>query len=321
MKAKLTAGTRGSKLALAQTNLIISKLKELYPSLEIDIKIIKTTGDKILDRQLSKIGGKGLFIKEIEEALEAAEVDFAVHSLKDVPHTLQDNFKIAAITKREDPRDVLICKGQYNINTLLAGSKVGTGSLRRSIQVKQIRKGLNILPIRGNIHTRINKMQHDYDAIILAAAGLKRVGWNGGNDCEFLKEVFEKNVNSDFNISYFDLENFIPAVGQGALAIETRKKDFETINYIKQLNHESDALGLLAERAFLKEIDGGCEIPVGAYCFISENKLTIDGFIGDEKEELLFREKLTGNINDYESLGKDLAKIVLEKMNKSKGLN
>lgn len=312
MKSKIIVGTRGSKLALTQTNMVVDDVKKAHPNLEIDVKIIKTTGDRIPDKELSQIGGKGLFIKEIEEALSKKEIDFAVHSMKDVPHTLPEEFQTGAVLKREDPRDVLICRANYNLKNLPANSRIGTGSLRRMLQLKALRKDFDFLPIRGNIDTRINKLaNNDYDAIILAAAGLNRMGRQQKNDSEFLRSFLKENTDIDFNISFLELDNFIPAVGQGALAIEIRKNDEEIFNIIKVLNHDNDAKCVLAERAFLKEVDGGCEIPVGAYCQIIDGHLVIDGFIGDEKNNKIYREKISGNIDNYELLGIKLAKMVL----------
>ncbi|OGI20969.1 MAG: hydroxymethylbilane synthase [Candidatus Melainabacteria bacterium RIFOXYA2_FULL_32_9] len=307
---KITVGTRGSKLALTQTGMVIDDLKKAHPGLKVDIKIITTTGDKILDKELSKIGGKGLFIKEIEEALLAKEIDFAVHSMKDVPHTLPEEFQIGAILKREDPRDVLICRDNYDLNNLPAGARIGTGSLRRMLQLKALRSDLVFLPIRGNIDTRVGKLaRNEFDAIVLAAAGLKRMGWQG-ND-EFLKTFLKEESNIDFNVSYLELDKYIPSVGQGALAIELRKNDQETFNIVKVLHHEIDAKCVLAERAFLKEVDGGCEIPIGAHCKAEGNQITIDGFVGDEEKNEIYRDKLIGNIDDYDKLGTQLAKNVL----------
>ncbi|OGH98847.1 MAG: hydroxymethylbilane synthase [Candidatus Melainabacteria bacterium GWF2_32_7] len=307
---KITVGTRGSKLALTQTGMVIDDLKKAHLGLKVDIKIITTTGDKILDKELSKIGGKGLFIKEIEEALLAKEIDFAVHSMKDVPHTLPEEFQIGAILKREDPRDVLICRDNYDLNNLPAGARIGTGSLRRMLQLKALRSDLVFLPIRGNIDTRVGKLaRNEFDAIVLAAAGLKRMGWQG-ND-EFLKTFLKEESNIDFNVSYLELDKYIPSVGQGALAIELRKNDQETFNIVKVLHHEIDAKCVLAERAFLREVDGGCEIPIGAYCKAEDNKITIDGFVGDEGKNTIYRDKLAGNIDDYDILGTQLAKNVL----------
>lgn len=310
MKSHITVGTRGSKLALAQAELVINALNAIHTDLEFETKIIKTTADKILDKQLTKIGGKGLFIKEIEEALLNREIDFAVHSMKDVPHTIPDHFQIGAILKREDPRDVLICA---NARGLPAGSVVGTGSLRRSLQLKALRPDLLFKPVRGNIHTRVNKLADgQFDGLILAAAGIKRMGWQGKENSNFLNSFLNEAKDINLMINYFNINDFIPAVGQGALAIEIRNGDTEILDIIKVLNDEQDAKAVLAERAFLKEVDGGCEIPIGAYSTIGGDSLNIIGFIGDEKTGNLYRGNLTGKVDEYENLGVQLAKRVLE---------
>ncbi|OGI02628.1 MAG: hydroxymethylbilane synthase [Candidatus Melainabacteria bacterium GWF2_37_15] len=299
MKQRVTVGTRGSKLALTQTGMVVQALKDMHKGLEIDIKVIKTTGDKILDKELSKIGGKGLFIKEIEEALLDGSIDFAVHSMKDVPHTLPEDFEIGAILKREDPRDVLIYK------KLPDNAVIGTSSVRRMLQLKALYPDFQFKPVRGNIDTRIRKLlEGEFDAIVLAVAGIKRLGWNKGED---------------LSINYLEIEDFIPSVGQGALALEVRKGDSEIFNIVKVLNDEKDATCVRAERAFLREIDGGCEIPVGAYSRIIDNKLIIDGFIGDEKNAKIYKEKITGEVESFEELGVQLAKNCISSRRRAGG--
>ncbi|EKE04025.1 MAG: hypothetical protein ACD_20C00118G0015 [uncultured bacterium] len=318
MNKRITVGTRGSRLATTQTGIVIDDLKKAHPGLEVDVKIIKTTGDLVLDKSLSKIGGKGLFIKEIEDALLDKEIDFAVHSMKDVPHTLPEEFELAAILKREDPRDVLICKDNYDLSTLPAGSRVGTSSLRRMLQLKALRGDLECLPIRGNIDTRTNKItKNEFDAIVLAAAGLKRMGWQGKDDTQFLSTFIKEESDIIFNISYLETNYYIPPVGQGALAIEIRKNDQELYDILNVLNHDIDAKCVLAERAFLKTVDGGCEIPVGAYCKADGNRIIIDGFVGDEVKSEIYRKQITGNIDDYEALGTQLANDVLDLQKKN----
>jgi len=307
MKSKLIVGTRGSKLALVQTKQVIDELIKFYPKLNIDIKIIKTTGDMIFDRDLSKIGGKGLFIKEIEEALLRNEIDFAVHSMKDVPHTLPIDFQIGAILKREDPKDVLIARNNLCLKDLQIGSIIGTGSLRRMLQLHNIRPDLNIKPIRGNIDTRISKLVNgEFEGIIIAAAGLKRLGWKQANNEIFFNNLLKNNAN--LGVEYLEADNFIPAVGQGALAIEIRDNDSEVFNIIKILNNHDDAICVETERAFLKEIDGGCEIPIGAYATLKDEEITLSGFIGDEKKLAIFSDIITDNIKYHKNIGINLAK-------------
>ena len=305
MKTSITVGTRGSALALTQANMVISALKLTYPELEVSTKIIKTTGDKILDKELSKIGGKGLFIKEIEEALLDKSIDLAVHSMKDVPHTLSEDFEIGTVLKREDPRDVLICLNGYDINTLPGGAVIGTGSTRRMLQLSRIRPDFEFIPVRGNIDTRIRKLLNgEFDALVLALAGIKRLGWQ---------------CREDLSIDYLDIKDFIPSVGQGAMGLEIRKGDDEVADLIKILNSKDDEVCVMAERAFLREIDGGCEIPVGAYAKIEGNQITIDGFIGDENTKEIFREKIVGNMENFEELGVQLAKNCLSRRSRAGG--
>ena len=302
MNDKLIVGSRGSKLAITQTNNIIGLLKQKYQHIDFEIMPIKTTGDKILDKTLNKIGGKGLFIKEIEEALKDKKIDLAVHSMKDVPHTIADDFEITVTTKREDPRDVILYKNSVDFKNLPLGFKIATSSLRRMVQLKRIFPNIDLEPIRGNIDTRINKLlDNNIDAIVLAAAGLKRL-----NLLDFLED-------KSINIYYLDTSRFIPAVGQGSLAIETRKEDKETQSIIDFLNDPDDSLCVSTERTFLKEIDGGCEIPIGAYARISQNKIMLSAFIGDETTYELYKGSLIGNFEDYESIGIQLAEAILNK--------
>lgn len=312
MNSKLIIGTRGSKLALIQANFVIDSLKKLHPNLNIEIKIIKTTGDKILDKQLSKVGGKGLFIKEIEDALLNKQVDLAVHSAKDLPHTLLEDFEIGAVLKREDYRDVLISKRALPLEELVPGSIIGTGSLRRIIQLKELNNSLKFEPIRGNIDTRINKLvKNDLEAIVLAAAGLKRMGWSEENEPAFFNQIIKDPNILELKVFYLNEYKCIPSVGQGALLIEIRKNDPEIFNIVNILNHEISAKCIMAERSFLREAGGGCEVPIGALCLMKGNKLYIEGFIGDEKTGKTYRASLSGEPNDFEKLGVSLAQKIL----------
>lgn len=302
---RLTVGTRGSKLALSQTGQVIEMLKSLHPGLKVDVKVIKTTGDKIQDKELSKIGGKGLFIKEIEEALHYGSIDFAVHSMKDVPHTMLAEFEIGAILKRVDPRDVLITRVGQDLKNLPKKSVIGTGSLRRMLQLYALRPDFEFKPVRGNIDTRIRKLSDgEFDAIVLASAGLIRIGWNGGDE---------------FSINYLATDDYVPSVGQGALAIETRKCDKKSLDIVKVLNDETDAICVNAERTFLRRVDGGCEIPIGAYGKIEGNQLILDGFIGDEKNFKIYRDKITGSIEKFEEIGVRLAENCLSGRSRAGG--
>lgn len=289
----IRVGTRGSKLALAQTDWVISQLKSLSPGLEFEKVIIKTKGDKILDTPLSKIGGKGLFVKEIEEALIRGEIDFAVHSMKDVPSIIPEELEIACIPERESPFDVWI-SNHDNIFNLPAYSKVGTSSLRRLSQLKKIRKDLEILPLRGNVDTRLRKWQEgQFDGIVLAEAGLKRLGIK-------------------INYRRFSVNEMIPAVGQGALGIEVRKDNKKIKEILKKIHSKETEICVKAERTFLKTLEGGCQVPLGAYSWIEDSKLFIIGFISDLEGERFYKFKEEGSILEPEKLGENLAKKLLE---------
>ncbi|MFN3406401.1 MAG: hydroxymethylbilane synthase [Caldimicrobium sp.] len=290
----LRVGTRGSKLALAQTEWVIKELKKHYPSLEVEKVIIKTTGDKILDAPLSKIGGKGLFVKEIEEALLKGEIDFAVHSMKDVPSLIPHGLEVSIIPERESPFDVWIssCKDIYSLES---GAKIGTSSLRRLSQIKKLRKDLSIHPLRGNVDTRLRKYQEgQYEGIILAEAGLKRLG---------LLVDFKR----------FSLNEIIPAVGQGALGIEIRKEDGKVKNILQVLHSVKTAFAIKAERSFLKTVEGGCQVPLGALAYFVNGKLVITGFISDLEGDRFYKDTLEGLPEEAEKLGETLAKSLLSK--------
>lgn len=314
MKNKIIIGTRGSKLALWQAEWIKSELQKLNPDLEIELNKIKTTGDKILDVPLAKIGGKGLFVKEIEEALLKGEADIAVHSMKDVPTDLPEGLHLAVITKREDPRDAFISqkpevisqKSEKNIfkyqnfKELPKGATIGTSSLRRSCQLLSIRPDLKIEQLRGNLDTRLRKLDEgQFDAIILAAAGVKRLGW-----AERITEILEPEIS-------------LPAIGQGAVGIECRIDDEFINNLIAPLNHTETYICVMAERAFLKRLEGGCQVPIAAYARIvqkSEVKLLImDGLVGSISGDRIIKGHIEGNIEDAKNLGINLAEDLLSK--------
>jgi len=284
---KLRLGTRKSKLALWQANFVKSKLEAL--GLEIELVLITTTGDKILDTPLSKIGGKGLFVKEIENALMEDEIDFAVHSLKDVPAFIPQGLVVDIFLEREDPKDAFVSKSYKTLNELPASAKIGTSSIRRKVQLLQKRQDLTIEDLRGNVDTRLKKLEDGlYDAIILASAGLKRLGFEG--------------VIS----SYLD---FIPAVGQGIVAIEYKASNKELSNILKSINHEPTYMCALAERSFLETVEGNCQIPMGAHATLTQDLIKIRGFIANE-DGTNYRE-LTLEDKDPIGLGKDLAKKLL----------
>ncbi len=286
----LRLGTRKSKLALWQANFVKEKLEAL--GCKVEIVPITTTGDKILDAPLAKIGGKGLFVKEIENALLAGEIDLAVHSLKDVPITIPEGLTLSAITEREEPYDVLISRNGNKLEELPSGAVVGTSSLRRQVQIKRRRRDLKVEILRGNVDTRLRKLKEGlYDAIVLAYAGVKRMGLSG--------EISQV------------LEDFIPAVGQGSLAIETRAEDERVINFVKVLNHEESWLRAMCERAFLRELQGGCQVPIGAYAWIEGDRIKIKGFISDLEGERFLEGYEEGGLQEAEEVGKRLAQRLL----------
>ena len=283
-------GTRKSKLALWQANFVKEKLESL--GCKVELVLITTTGDKILDSPLAKIGGKGLFVKEIEEALLKGEIDLAVHSLKDVPMVLPDGLTLCAITERENPYDVLISKEGKRLEELPPGAVVGTSSLRRQVQIKRKRKDLKVEVLRGNVDTRIRKLEEGlYSAIVLAYAGVKRMGLEA-----YISQV---------------LEDFIPAVGQGSLAIETREDDPKVQKYVKALDHWESHLRAMCERAFLRELEGGCQVPIGAFSWIESDKIYIKGFVSDLNGERFIEGVEEGKVEEYVEVGKRLAQKLL----------
>ncbi|WP_299209669.1 hydroxymethylbilane synthase [Thermocrinis sp.] len=286
----LRLGTRKSKLALWQANFVKEKLEAL--GCRVELVPITTTGDKILDAPLAKIGGKGLFVKEIENALLAGEIDLAVHSLKDVPMIIPEGLTLSAITEREEPYDVLISRNGKKLEELPSGAVVGTSSLRRQVQIKRRRRDLKVEILRGNVDTRLRKLKEGlYDAIVLAYAGVKRMGLSG--------EISQV------------LEDFIPAVGQGSLAIETRAEDERVINFVKVLNHQESWLRAVCERAFLRELQGGCQVPIGAYAWIEGDRIKIKGFISDLEGERFLEGYEEGGLQEAEEVGKRLAQRLL----------
>ncbi len=291
---KIRIGTRKSKLALWQTNFVAKKIKEFNPEIDVEIVKITTKGDKILDVPLAKVGGKGLFVKEIEDALINNEIDIAVHSLKDVPTVFPEGLGLGAITEREDPRDAFISVKYNSLNELPEGAVVGTSSLRRKVQLKRLRPDLKIKDLRGNVDTRIKKLENgEYDAILLAYAGVKRLGLQDKVRYIFLTD------------------EFIPAVAQGFLGIEIRLNDSFTKNIIKPLNDIQSSIRARAERSFLKELEGGCQVPIGCYSEIKGEKLHIKGFLADLNGERFIKKEIEGDIKNPEMLGKKLALDIL----------
>ena len=294
---KIRVGTRGSNLALIQTNWAIDRLKEKFPEVEFEVKIIKTKGDKILHLSLDKIGDKGLFVKEIESQLLEGEIDLAVHSMKDMPAEVVEGLKFAAVPKREDPRDVIILReGLNSFDELPIGATIGTGSKRRKYQLLRKRPDLNIVPIRGNIETRISKIESEnLDGIVLAASGVIRAD---------LEEKITEFLTVDL---------MIPAPAQGALALEIRENDEELEKMIDAIKDEISQIQTDAERSYLAGIDGSCHIPMGAYCEVDGEKLTLTGIFGDEDGEKITVASLEGDRDNPKELGSNLAKLILKK--------
>ncbi len=288
-KKKFILGTRGSKLALWQSEHVASMLAG-KAGVEIKLKIIKTHGDKILDVALAKIGDKGLFVKEIETALLEGEVDLAVHSSKDVPTQIPEGLTLGAFLKRVDPRDVIISKSGKGLDDLPIGSIVGTSSLRRRAQILNRRPDLKIEDVRGNLDTRLRKMDEGlFDAIILAAAGLDRMGWAEG--------VTER-IPSDIMLS---------AVGQGAIAVEIRRDDADMLELMGYLEDVKTRAAVTAERALLRELEGGCQIPIGALGVVEDGKLRLDGMVASLNGSKLVRDFTVGDSDDADMLGVTLA--------------
>ncbi|WP_312116182.1 hydroxymethylbilane synthase, partial [Brevibacillus reuszeri] len=285
--------TRRSNLALTQTNWVVDQLKGLAPEADFELHEIVTKGDRILDVTLSKVGGKGLFVKEIEQSLFDKETDFAVHSCKDMPSELPEGLVIGAIPKRVDPRDVLLSKDGKTLDELPEGALVGTSSLRRSAQILAHRPDIQIESLRGNIDTRVRKLEEgNFDAIILAAAGLERVNFEG--------EIAQ----------FLPVEISLPAVGQGALAIECRADDEEMLALLKRIDHEPTRRAVTAERSFLHKLQGGCQVPIGAYATVAEdNLITLTGMVGSPDGKQLFKNTATGN--DPLALGIQVAEALL----------
>ena len=295
MIKKITIASRESPLAMWQAEHIKTQLNLLYPDLTIQIKGFKTQGDIILDKSLATIGGKGLFIKELEQALLNKDADLAVHSMKDLPMDIMEDFQLAAITKREDPRDAFISELYNSFDDLPAGSVVGTSSLRRQSQIKAKYPHLEIRPLRGNLQTRLNKLKKgDYAAIILAAAGLIRLG---------LKEKITMFLET--NIS-------IPAVGQGALGIEILSGNEELHTLIKPLNDENSARCVLAERMVSRSLAGSCTVPLGAYAFIEKESLIINGFVATPDGNHFIHAETKGDKAQFYSLGESLSQLLID---------
>jgi hydroxymethylbilane synthase len=289
-------GTRGSPLALWQAEWVRSRLLALHPQYEAELVKIKTTGDKITDVPLARVGGKGLFVKEIETALLEARIDLAVHSMKDMPAKIPPGLCIGAIPERENPLDVLISRNGHSFEDLRKGARLGSSSLRRGAQALHARPDLTVHPLRGNLDTRIRKLGTEgLDAIIVAAAGVKRLGLEA-RITEYLPEAI-----------------MLPAIGQGALAIEMREDDDSTRRLIAPLNHRETRLAVESERALLARLEGGCQVPIAARARIVGDELELTGLVAEVDGSVLLRETITGPEHQHEKLGVELANRLLKK--------
>ena len=273
---KVSIGSRGSPLALWQANWVKDLLLKQHPDLTVDIKIIKTSGDKIQDVPLAKIGGKGLFVKEIEESLLKRDVDFAVHSMKDMPINFPINLCIACVAKRENPFDALISRNDIKLAALPKGAKIGTGSLRRISQLLNYRPDFKLIPLRGNLETRLKKLDTEgLDAIILAAAGLIRLGWDNR-----ITEIIPPDI-------------LLPAMGQGAVGIEARKNDVENQILLADIDDEDTHYALDAERALVSQLEGGCNVPIGAFATLDADQITLTGLVASLDGKTLYKKEMT----------------------------
>ena len=302
MSELVNIGTRGSKLALWQAGWVRDQLASRFPALTFELKIIRTTGDAQQTVSLSQIGGQGVFTKELESALLRHEIDLAVHSLKDLPTTLPDELSIPAITEREDPRDALVPRQGHSapsvsILDLEEGAVVGTSSPRRAAQLRGWRPDLRIKELRGNIDTRLSKLDAgDYDYIVLASAGLRRLGWTD---------------RIGFPIAPAEM---LPAVGQGALGIEIRAGDSTVAEIIAPLNHRDTQIACRAERSFLRAAGGGCQLPLTAHAQMHDDRISLDGLMIDEGSGRIVRQHSEGAAADAEALGEKLALVMLKEL-------
>ena len=290
MGKTLKIGTRGSKLALWQANWVKSALNTQHPSFSVELVIIKTKGDKILDVPLSKVGGKGLFVKEIEEALLDGRIDLAVHSMKDMPSEIPKGLCIGAIPERENPQDILISKKGLPLSQLEPGARIGTSSLRRAAQLLHARPDMHVFPLRGNVDTRLKKLEtENLDAIVLAAAGVKRLGLENR-----ITQFLDENI-------------MLPAVGQGALCIEIRQNDPEVAPIVAKLEHPQTRTIVMGERAFLNRLEGGCQVPIAAHGKIDNTLFSICGLVATVDGKTLIKETFSGPEDSAETIGVELA--------------
>lgn len=300
MRPLLRIGTRASLLAVTQSTWVKDQIERQYPETTVELVRITTKGDKILDVPLAKVGGKGLFVKEIEDALLADEVDIAVHSMKDVPTELPEKLHVAIIPERETPADAFVSVNYRTLDELPQGGIIGTSSLRRKSQLAAMRPDLSILDLRGNLDTRLNKLeQGQYDAIILAGAGLNRLG-------------MEQRITT-----LFTPEQMLPAIGQGSLGLELRKSDHELLQGLQFLHHDHTATTVTAERAFLLRLEGGCQVPIGAYATLTDGVVTLSGLIASVDGTTIIKDSLKGDAAQAADLGTQLAETLLQRGGKA----
>lgn len=288
MKRTLKIGSRGSQLAQCQAGWAKTTLQKQFSDLSVEIVIIKTKGDAILDKPLAQIGGKGLFTKELDEALLNKRVDLAIHSMKDLPFDLLNELSLVAITKRDDHRDVFVSNGK-KLREMDPGARIGTSSLRRTVQILHHFPTLNVVPLRGNVDTRLRKLKtKHYDGIVLAAAGLNRLG------------------RSDLITEYLGPEVMLSAIGQGALAVVCRASDSETIQSLLPLNHEPTQRAILAERSLLRTLEGSCQVPIGGHARIEKDLILLTGMICSLDGKRLIKDDMSGKLSDPNEIGRSL---------------
>lgn len=289
-------GSRGSRLALRQTELVLAELRRRFPDRRFQVREVRTTGDRRPKASLASIGGQGVFVKELEAALRSRAVDMAVHSLKDVPSEVGSGLVLAAVTEREDVRDAVVSRGGVRLAELPTGSLVGTGSLRRAVQVKEVRPDLEVVDLRGNVDTRLRKVEEgQVDAAVLAVAGLARLG--------YLERAAE----------ILDTDAMLPAIGQGALTLECRADDAEVIDIVSALDHRESRLATAAERSFLARLGGGCRLPIAALAVMDGDSLRLRGLIADPEGRRVLRGETTGPASEAKAVGVALAEGLLSK--------
>lgn len=296
MKDTIRIATRKSPLALWQAEFVKQRLVERHPQLQVELVKLVTQGDKILDTPLAKVGGKGLFVKELEQGMLRGEADIAVHSMKDVPVAFPQGLHLAVICEREDPRDAFVSNQYTKLDELPQGSVVGTSSLRRTCQLKNLRPDLQIKDLRGNVNTRLSKLDDGmYDAIILASAGLIRLG-------------FEDRIKN-----FIDTHLSLPAIGQGAVGIECRENDDRILSYINPLNHETTHICVSAERALNERLEGGCQVPIGGFAQLDNGSIHLRGLVGQPDGSEMIKGEVHGSAADAERLGRELADDLLSR--------